>query len=101
MLKYLQVVSRLDVHYLEITLFVESRKSVGHFLNTAAAAASPLAPSVSDRQKRAVVAVVVVVMMMMMMMCTSQTHSVFVNSPRRYNVICGNLLKPHEHCNGS
>lgn len=35
------------MHYLEITLFVEPRKSVGHFLN--AAAASVLAPSVSDR----------------------------------------------------
>lgn len=35
-----------NVHYLEITLFVEPRKPVGHFPNTAAA--SVLAPSVTE-----------------------------------------------------
>lgn len=29
------------MHYLEITLFVKPRKSVGHFLNRAAASLSP------------------------------------------------------------
>lgn len=45
------------MHYLEITLFVEPRKSVGHFLNSSSFSAL----AVSIRQKRAV-----------LMMCTLQ-----------------------------